>query len=303
MLLILFHAVIEVQLRHPGRLEFAASLNGFLSFLRMPLFTFLSGYLYATRPVQKAKRAYFLRRKAERLLIPLAFVSLLTVTAHAVVGSGSTAEIARNWMNELKTPSFHLWFLQAIFIILVALTLMGSLIRSVAGCLVILLVVAIAQALGMSEIRLFSFGQAIVLLPYFLAGVLAQYVFKDRVIMPSEIWLALAALLLVAVLRALQVEGLNVPTYRTSIPALIALFIVMPGLPILAALGRRSMAVYLYHALALAAVARYLPGPAEAVLLQLIVLGVGVPILLQIAAERWAPRTLPLLGRRRRHLR
>ncbi len=297
LLLVLFHAVVEVRLRHSTELQSMTSVNEFLAFLRMPLFTFLSGYVYAMRPLGTTGRGHFVRRKAERLLIPLLFITLLTVVAHAVAGSASTANIGWELYTEIGRPSFHLWFLQALFLIFLMVALgVGRLLRSAAGCVVILLAVAIAEAVGATQIRLFSIGQAIGLMPYFMAGVLTRSWYAERTISTNERLLAVAAIVLIAGLRVLQLEGMDVPSYRTALPALLCVFIAMPTIPWLAALGRRSTAIYLFHALVLAAVARHLPGPEAAVLLQLMVLGLAVPMFLLAGTERWVPALLPLLG-------
>ena len=51
-------------------------LNDDLAYIRMPLFTFLSGFVYALRPYAGNWSAY-LKGKATRLLVPMLFVGTL----------------------------------------------------------------------------------------------------------------------------------------------------------------------------------------------------------------------------------
>lgn len=90
----------------------------------MPLFSFRSGYVYALRPLRD-RYGPFARGKARRLLVPL----LVVGTAFAVLQSlspgtnGSVAdEIPRYQWHII--PIRHLWFLQSIFWVFLAVGLL-----------------------------------------------------------------------------------------------------------------------------------------------------------------------------------
>ena len=135
-----------------------------------------------------------------------------------------------------------LLFLEALFLIFVALALgVGRLLGSVAGCVLILLCVASADLAGLTDVRLLSLGQAIGLLPYFVAGTLAFSLSRNRPIARQERMFAAAALLLAAGLRLGQMNGADLPWPGLSLAALVSLFVLMPAVPLLAAIGKRSM--------------------------------------------------------------
>ncbi|WP_185829193.1 acyltransferase family protein [Sphingomonas ginkgonis] len=298
-LLILFHAVAEVRLAKPMALDGLARANEFAIFLRMPLFIFLSGYVYAARPVEGRQALRFLQRKARRLLVPLAFVTLLTLGLRATFGHGSFGNLAPDFVAAIAQPSYQLWFVEALFLIFLALACgMQRLLHSVAGCLLLIAAVAVGEVFGTSTIRLFSVGQAIHFLPYFVTGVLAFGLIDANGTPPRTRLLAGAALLLIGLLRSAQLRGLEIDSAATSIGALLSLLIMAPVSSWLTWIGRRSMVIYLYHALVLAAFTRVLPGPPAAVLAQVMVLAVLLPIMVEMAAERWLPVVLPLLGGR-----
>ncbi len=143
--------------------------------LRMPLFTVLSGYVYAYRPLRaSADLPRLVRGKARRLLVPLLTVgTLLLLTQLVVPGANADARLQDLW----RIPVFgyeHLWFVQAIFVIFVAVGALDAFGRlatfrqwlgalTVAAALFVLVTVPSAWAV-------FSVNGAIRLLPFFLLG-------------------------------------------------------------------------------------------------------------------------------------
>lgn len=65
-------------------------LNDGLAYLRMPLFTFLSGLVYGLRPFAGNSRA-FLVGKVRRLLIPMLFVGTLFAVLQALIPGTNSA--------------------------------------------------------------------------------------------------------------------------------------------------------------------------------------------------------------------
>ena len=86
-------------------------------YLRMPLFTVISGYLYGGRPATAASYGQLLRGKARRLLIPFAVVSTAQYLVQCAVPSGAINEsvsLSRLPMIYL-IPYAQFWFLPALF--------------------------------------------------------------------------------------------------------------------------------------------------------------------------------------------
>src|SRR5215218_2846640 len=144
--------------------------------LRMPLFTAISGFVYALRPV-RAMSGYpaLVRGKGRRLLPPLLTVGLLVFGMQLVIpGVNQRPEPTDIWRMVVYEFA-HLWFLQAIFLIFLVVGLLdatGRLDRMgqwgvalAVACTVHVLVLIPDRA------NLFSANGALRLLPFFLLGV------------------------------------------------------------------------------------------------------------------------------------
>lgn len=297
-LLVSFHALGEMRLSQPRALDALAQLYAFLAIVRMPLFIFLSGYVYALRPLQGDGRRAFLVGKARRLLVPLAFVTAVLVVARELFGRGRDGSLGAIWWAEIVTPSYHLWYLEALILIFVAIAAGGGkLLRSILGCAVLLAAVAVAAALGLRDVGAFSAGAAVSLMPYFILGVAAAR-FRDHAMGP---WARAGAALVLALTAVLWSQGVGTGgavRYAVSTAALLSVFVLVPSVPSIAALGRRSMAIYLYHFVVVVVFAPRLAGGAPLVLAQLTLLALLLPVAVELAAERLAPALLPLLGGR-----
>ncbi len=93
-----------------------------LMFLRMPLFTVISGYVYALRPVVCTKELTFLSGKARRVLLPMIFVATLYyLLQHFVPGTNAETKLSEIWKIYFFSFS-HFWFLQALFLVFIAIT-------------------------------------------------------------------------------------------------------------------------------------------------------------------------------------
>lgn len=144
-----------------------------LMFLRMPLFTVISGFVYAMRPVGPGSVPSFLQGKARRLLVPLLTLSSLQFVAKAVVPSvNSPVEFGQMWRIYLF-PFDHFWFLQALALIFVVVALLdgSEQMRSFRGWALVAALALAAYFFMPRFTTLFAFPDALYLLPYFLLGV------------------------------------------------------------------------------------------------------------------------------------
>ncbi|MFZ4625773.1 MAG: acyltransferase family protein, partial [Rhodoferax sp.] len=87
-------------------------LNDGLAYLRMPLFTFLSGLVYGMRPFAGNSRA-FLLGKTRRLLVPMLVVG--TVFAVLQANIAGTHAVAMPWYLLHIQPVGHFWFVESLF--------------------------------------------------------------------------------------------------------------------------------------------------------------------------------------------
>jgi len=72
LLIVWFHVIEGLVARGDvtASIEAYTSFNSYIKFMRLPLFTFISGYVYALNPVLPSHWMIFLRKKAKRLLVP-----------------------------------------------------------------------------------------------------------------------------------------------------------------------------------------------------------------------------------------
>ncbi|MBI9116197.1 acyltransferase family protein [Sanguibacter suaedae] len=143
--------------------------------LRMPLFAFISGFVYAYRPVGDAAGGRSLMRgKVRRLLVPMVTVGTVYFLVQLFTpGTNSKPDPSDYWQIFFFGYE-HLWFVQAIFLVFVTvgtLDLLGwnRTPARWAMTLAASTVVGIAVRLAESA-NLFSINGALRLLPFFILG-------------------------------------------------------------------------------------------------------------------------------------
>ena len=224
-----------------------------LLYLRMPLFAFISGYIYALKPLDPAAPRAFLLGKMRRLGLP--------------VLSATTIFFALAWLRqplpagqtiwELFQAYFFAyeiyWFLQAMLLIFVVLPLFErSLLRSPAGLTLVTLAVFLLTRPA-EPIDFLSINGAAYLGPFFLIGIgVRRFVKLDR-----RSTIALTCMLLVSTLLHIA-NVLSLPAHLGAqrgtwlslmiggiAPILIIAFI--PRSATLARIGQSSFAIFLFH--------------------------------------------------------
>lgn len=194
-LLVSFHVVgiPDAGLRLPEN-HALVRINDGLAYLRMPLFSFISGYVYAMRP-WRCDATGFLRGKTRRLLLPL----LTMGTLFALVQSftpGTNGAIGNWWLLHIE-PVGHFWFLQALFIIFVVLVgLERSGLLASPGRFGLVFFASLLLFAFADLPHYFAASGVVYLLPFFLGG-LACYRFSIGSF--TVRWLAVALLVNAAV--------------------------------------------------------------------------------------------------------
>lgn len=145
-----------------------------VDYLRMPLFTLLSGLVYAWRPLHDPSGYLsFMGKKVRRLLVPyVIFVPAIGVTQVYLDGANTSRELEPvHWLLYSLSPY---WFLLTTFWLFAVVALLDS--RSLLSsrrsvgmvfCLS-LIVVLVAHT---EQFRFLQAGQALTLAPFFLAGI------------------------------------------------------------------------------------------------------------------------------------
>ena len=232
-------------------------------YIRLPLFTFLSGYVYAYRPVTRQALNKFMSKKVRRLLVPLAVLgSILFMLQILVTGSGQYRTLAEIW-KIFVLPYAHFWFLQALFIIflVVAILEVAGWLASFRRWLAVMCVAALAFLQLEPPVDVFSIGGAIYLLPFFLFGV-GAFRFSASLTSVTARTLLCAILPVAIVAHHLALNDvIQLNLERTAPLALIiglsatlGLLMLRPRHPMLAEVGRSSYAIYLMHVFGTAAV-------------------------------------------------
>lgn len=250
-LLVSFHVVgvnADMGLHLPPE-HWLQQLNGVLAYLRMPLFSFLSGYVYAFRPYrpEHSLASGFIQGKMRRLLLPMLTVgTLFALMQNATPGANGNVT---NWWLLHIVPVAHFWFLEALFIIFCVVMALehGRLLLSPQRFAGVWALSVLAYSFWQST-AYFAVSGAVYLMPYFLAGVACQR-FELRSV-PAR-WLAAAVLGLAGVwLTALPQplgQGISLPGLLVGLSAAFLLLRSGWRWPALAYVGSFSFAIYLMH--------------------------------------------------------
>jgi peptidoglycan/LPS O-acetylase OafA/YrhL len=145
--------------------------------IRMPLFTVISGFVYAMRPISRIGDVPgLLSAKIRRLLFPLITVgALMFLLEFEVPGTHNKEEPSQFWKIYVL-PYEHLWFLQALFLVFVIVAVVDAVrLLSSRSRALLAIVVSSVMAIVISvplNMNVFSAGSAVNLLPFFLIGYL-----------------------------------------------------------------------------------------------------------------------------------
>jgi glucans biosynthesis protein C len=316
LLLVSFHVIganASDGIRVADDSAFRTFANLFLH-LRMPLFVFLSGLVYAYKPIQPSAALTFTRKKLTRLLIPFVVVStLFFVVQQLVPGANNHKPWAHMW-EIYVLPYIQFWYLQAaivLFVCLAALERLGIL-KSIRSYLVVLAIAFGLHAFSTEITSWFSVSRAAYLAPFFLLGIGAHR-FRGYVRGPLLSSVATVAFVGLMAWQTLEVlNGSVVPkgSYLATAISLAAVLFVTewtPRIRWLGWIGGFSFTIYLYHVFFSAGSRIVLKGLhlGDPVILFTtgLILAIFGPILLEIALRRYKLARTLLLGQGARRAR
>ncbi|WCE07647.1 acyltransferase family protein [Pseudomonas sp. JBR1] len=274
-----------------------------LVYVRMPLFTAISGYVYALRPVNTGSDlSRFYQGKFKRIGIPLLVVSTLFFALQMAVPNTNYKPQLTDIFSIYFFSYAHFWFLQSIFCVFVVIALLEK-----AGLLLTLrnfgLVFAVALAASFaweSFPDLFSLYKAVQLFPFFLLG-LGLYRFSEQLITRRNIMtMTVALVILVAIDQAYLFELVDLDEGDMAVVGT-ALGLAAISLLIarrfyfkpLAWLGYFSFEIYLFHVFGTAG-ARIVLNKLQVhdiwvVFTVSMILGLFLPVALKVVLERISP--------------
>jgi fucose 4-O-acetylase-like acetyltransferase len=266
-----------------------------LLMLRLPLFTVLSGYVYAMRPVDRAHLAEFMDGKVRRLLLPMVSMGAVFLIVRYYTPGVSVRPSLPDLLLIPFFPHAHFWYLHSLFVVFLvisALEVAGALKRFWSFAMVFA-ASGFLLATPVCDIAFFGIGGAPYLLIFFLWG-LALRRFAD-VLNRHAILVALAvgsiALIAVHELGILGVVsiGTNDVAFVTVLGGLCTnawLIYRGPTWAAIARIGNYSFSIFLMHVFGTAA-ARVLLNKAGVTSDALhFVAGVSAGLFLPILAER-----------------
>ncbi len=282
-------------------------LNDGLAYLRMPLFTFLSGLVYGLRPFAGSSK-HFLSGKMRRLLVPMLVVGTLFAVLQALT-PGTNAS-AGPWYLWHVQPVAHFWFVESLFwVFLLTWALERWLWLQTVKSFSVIFALTCGVYLSVRGWHWLGIEGAIYLMPYFLGGVAA---IRFSLYVPlAKSWVK-ALLLVCAVASVVWMgEPVSNPDRRT-------VWVLLSGLSLcflclsfgwtnrhLAGIGRHSYAIYLFHVFFTAAARIALNRlQVDAMLIHLVigvVLGLAGPMVVEQLASGFKWTGVLLLGKAPRH--
>ncbi|MGC1240477.1 MAG: acyltransferase [Chryseosolibacter sp.] len=155
-----------------------------LEYVRLPLFTVISGWVYANKPVLATNQVRFIKGKLRRLIIPMFVISTLLFLFRMVIPGTNTTPELHNLPRNLIFPYDVYWYLFSLFIIFVTITILDTkpFFHKLEGWFITLVgafvFLFISENLLDPVPNFFSFKGAAYLFPFFLAGI-GIYRYKD----------------------------------------------------------------------------------------------------------------------------
>jgi len=221
----------------------------------MPLFTFISGFIFSMHSSKVTRLGKLLRSKARRLLLPLVVVgvpiSLLQALAPGVNKDVSIGAALFSFV----IPINHFWFLQAIFLVfcVVGVASVVGVFRRRSGTVLMLLLSSVLFLMPVETTEIFSVSRAIYLLPFFLTGMVAHQ-FSDSLKTPSRylylgllLGLLILQMYLAAYSREVAIDRKSLTSLAVGFFSCLLLYGVQIKSRVLCVIGGYSFAIYLFH--------------------------------------------------------
>ena len=224
-------------------------LNDLLSYVRMPLFTFLSGFVYAARPFRDNVKK-FVSGKFRRLIIPM--LTAGTLFALAQMAIDGTNSKTTDWYLLHIYPVGHYWFIEALFIIFLIVIPLEKFhaLEKPQSFAAAFFVVAIVYPF-IPNTRLLSLGGVVYLFPYFLAGLAISRFSLHEAFRLSHGVAGLGVVIGALGMHYLQTIDIGpkraYPALAIGIITCICLLSLRMKDRLLAHIGRHSYAIYIYH--------------------------------------------------------
>lgn len=233
-----------------------------IDYIQMPLFTAIAGWVYALKPVKAGSSGTLMKRKAYRLLVPMAVAATLYFLIQYITpGTNQKGNLADIWRIYVFPYTIY-WYLPSLFLMFAAIRMIDAnkwmdKFGGWAICLVCAFAGLVVQKIFLSDGQipnLFSFMGAMAQFPYFVAGVGIRRFSKQIITHKTSV--ALSSLAIVGVL-SLQLEWFYPAVSKDLLYGLTRPLWVMATLALLLSqsyssrlftwVGSYAYIIYLYH--------------------------------------------------------
>lgn len=284
--------------------------SDFLLDLRMPIFAFLAGYIYAIRPPRIEGYVKFVRGKFLRVFLPGMVAAALFLIVSNAMGTGFARPLTEAW-RVFVLPYAHFWFLQSICVIFVVYGLFDALTSHRFALLVFVVALIVHELRPFPWFVVLSWNGVTYLFPYFLLGVLCL---RHKTFLLEHAG-KIAAITLIGVVLSIvwnmrgYLESGGFFTSKRDVQSVVMgmgttvfALLCLPRIRVLELIRPYALTIYLYHVFA-TSFARRLSEAAgvESIWLQW-VFGIGMGVFLPIALHEVVARfpaliRRPVLGR------
>jgi glucans biosynthesis protein C len=279
-------------------------------YLRMPLFTVISGYVYSLRPVGNSKILAFWKGKGRRILLPLVFVGTTHyLIQHFVPGTNVKLPLADIWKIFIF-PYEHFWFLQSIFLIFLFIGIIDKLklMLTIRNWCFIFIGTALARYLiPQFPANIFSVNGFLNLLPFFVLGCgLERFadIFSRKDIIYSSIIVFIISVIVQQYVwfsgYDLSVYGIRILSLFVACSGIILFFYIRKNIPVISYVGYYAYGIYLFHVWGTAGSRIFLMKMGfdhQAIVFTVgLICGLGVPIIIELIFEKSAVLRRLFLG-------
>jgi glucans biosynthesis protein C len=262
LLLVAFHTVGSTAasaLHVPDDSWFREFTNLFVH-VRMPLFTFLSGLVYAYRPLRSGQALRFSGKKVRRLGVPLVVASTVLYGLQFAMHQ-EVPPLSRMW-SIYVFPYWHLWFVQALLLVFAALVVLES-IGALSTFRRFMMVFALSLVLYLygpfERQSVLGLQNATYLLPFFLCGLGAH---RYRGLLQTRRALIATVVCFIVtqgfhshIVLTRALAPIDPVANRSALHLLIGMSAslcalqLLPRVRLMEQIGRSSYPIYLYHPL------------------------------------------------------
>jgi peptidoglycan/LPS O-acetylase OafA/YrhL len=284
-------------------------------YLRMPLFTVISGWVYALHPASVSSLKSFFVKKVRRILLPMIFVGAsYFLLQYMIPGTNNKGNLSDIWQI-LVFPYTLYWYLPSLFLVFILVSFLDAYkgISSFAGwavafSLALLFLIFRDYFISESSPNFFSYKGATYLLPFFLIGI---GIIRYKEVFSNRYLLSVLLVLLIIGLTFQQFSWYGILDYNLSKRGGAGLLIGLTGTILLFRLrwrvkwliwvGGYAYTIYLFHAFGTAGGRIIIKAigihTVTIVFVVSLLAGMFVPIVAELVLDRFKVTRMLFLGR------